>query len=93
MLKFKREGTDLCADTFIVCNFYPQGKIQKHQTFEAEIAAHTNSIKSLKSTGKQMISEGHFASDQIRVSVSPKHPVAKRIKDIIFGILLLETFV
>ena len=82
--------------THLLYAISPQGKIQKHQTFEAEIAAHTNSIKSLKSTGKQMISEEHFASDQIRVSDSSKHPVAKRLRTyflIVVGIILLILFV
>lgn len=45
-----------------------QGKIQKHQTFEAELAAHSNAIHTLKSTGKSMIDQQHFASTQMRVS-------------------------
>ncbi len=50
--------------------FVVQGKIQKHQTFEAELAAHNNVIHTLKSTGKRMIDHQHFAATQIRVSLS-----------------------
>jgi spectrin alpha len=46
-----------------------QGKIQKHQTFEAELAAHSNAIHTLKSTGKEMINQQNIASDKIKVSV------------------------
>ncbi len=48
--------------------FFIQGKIQKHQTFEAELAAHSNVIHTLKSTGKNMIDQRHFALAQIKVS-------------------------
>jgi predicted proteasome-type protease len=43
-----------------------QAKIQKHQAFEAEVAAHSNAIVVLDNTGKEMISQNHFASDKIR---------------------------
>lgn len=43
-----------------------QAKIQKHQAFEAEVAAHSNAIVVLDNTGTEMISQGHFASDTIR---------------------------
>lgn len=58
---------------------YIQGKIQKHQTFEAEIAAHSNSIHSLKSTGKEMISQEHFASEQIKVRLDLTMTVAQKV--------------
>ena len=45
-----------------------QAKIQKHQAFEAEVAAHANAIKVLDETGNEMIAEEHFASEIIRVS-------------------------
>lgn len=43
-----------------------QAKIQKHQAFEAEVAAHSNAIVVLDNTGTEMISQNHFASDMIR---------------------------
>lgn len=43
-----------------------QAKIQKHQAFEAEVAAHSNAIVSLDNTGSEMIAQHHFASDVIR---------------------------
>lgn len=45
----------------------PQGKLQKHQAFEAEVQANAGTIIKLDETGNVMISEGHFASETIRV--------------------------
>lgn len=44
-----------------------QAKIQKHQAFEAEVAAHANAIQVLDQTGNEMIGQQHFASETIRV--------------------------
>ena len=44
-----------------------QGKLQKHEAFEAEVAAHRNSIVSLNSAGDEMIKANHFASSSIKV--------------------------
>ena len=44
-----------------------QVKLQKHQAFEAEISAHTNTIITIKATGEQMISEEHYESVTIKV--------------------------
>ena len=62
-----------CLLAAVLCTYsdiflFPQAKIQKHQTFEAEIAAHNNSIISLKSTGRAMIGQQHFASENIQVA-------------------------
>lgn len=46
-----------------------QGKLQKHQAFEAEVQANAGAIVKLDETGNQMINEGHFSSETIRVSV------------------------
>lgn len=43
-----------------------QGKLQKHQAFEAEISAHSNAIIELQENGEGMISESHYASELIR---------------------------
>ena len=48
-----------------------QGKLQKHQAFEAEVQANSGAIVKLDETGNLMISEGHFASETIRVSWGP----------------------
>ncbi|XP_046986663.1 spectrin alpha chain isoform X3 [Schistocerca americana] len=50
-----------------------QAKIQKHQAFEAEVAAHSNAIVSLDNTGMEMINQGHFASDIIRRRLDELH--------------------
>ena len=44
-----------------------QAKIQKHQAFEAEVAAHSNAIVQLDNAGIEMINQQHFASDVIKV--------------------------
>lgn len=44
-----------------------QGKLQKHQAFEAEVQANAGAIIKLDDTGNLMITEGHFASETIRV--------------------------
>lgn len=49
---------------------HQQGKLQKHQAFEAEVQANSGAIVKLDETGNLMISEGHFASETIRVSRS-----------------------
>lgn len=49
--------------------FCLQGKLQKHQAFEAEVQANSGAIVKLDETGNQMINEGHFASETIRVSL------------------------
>lgn len=50
------------------CSLLPtQVKIQKHQSFEAEIAAHNHSILSLKAKGLEMIQKDHFAAEAIKV--------------------------
>ena len=43
-----------------------QAKIQKHQAFEAEVAAHSNAVVVLDNTGMEMINQAHFAAEIIR---------------------------
>ncbi|XP_032452714.1 spectrin alpha chain isoform X2 [Nasonia vitripennis] len=50
-----------------------QAKIQKHQAFEAEVAAHSNAIVLLDNTGSEMIAQHHFASDIIRKRLEELH--------------------
>lgn len=47
--------------------FLFQAKIQKHQAFESEVAAHSNAIVALDNTGSELINQNHFASDIIKV--------------------------
>uniref|UniRef100_H3CBT9 Spectrin alpha chain, non-erythrocytic 1 n=1 Tax=Tetraodon nigroviridis TaxID=99883 RepID=H3CBT9_TETNG len=50
-----------------------QGKLQKHQAFEAEVQANAGTIIKLDETGNLMISEGHFASETIRSRLEELH--------------------
>jgi len=50
-----------------------QAKIQKHQAFEAEVAAHSNAIVVLDNTGSEMIKAQHFASEVIRQKLEELH--------------------
>ncbi|KAM9327207.1 spectrin alpha chain, non-erythrocytic 1 isoform 3-T3 [Gastrophryne carolinensis] len=50
-----------------------QGKLQKHQAFEAEVQANSGAIVKLDETGNQMISESHFASETIRTRLVELH--------------------
>ncbi|RUS85999.1 hypothetical protein EGW08_006269 [Elysia chlorotica] len=50
-----------------------QAKIQKHQAFEAEVAAHANAIVMLDETGNEMIAQDHFASEIIRDRLEELH--------------------
>lgn len=50
-----------------------QAKIQKHQAFEAEVAAHSNAIVSLDNTGQEMINQSHFAADVIQRRLDELH--------------------
>ncbi|XP_069769221.1 spectrin beta chain, non-erythrocytic 5-like [Narcine bancroftii] len=52
-----------------------QGKLQKHQTFEAEIMANQNRIRSIDAEGEQLINEGHYAVNEIE-------PRIKQIQDL-----------
>lgn len=55
------------SDTSLVLVSVTQGKLQKHQAFEAEVQANAGTIVKLDEIGNMMISEGHFASETIRV--------------------------
>ncbi|KAG8554928.1 hypothetical protein GDO81_003933 [Engystomops pustulosus] len=50
-----------------------QGKLQKHQAFEAEVQANAGAIVKLDNTGNQMIAESHFASETIRTRLVELH--------------------
>ncbi|XP_015205968.2 spectrin beta chain, non-erythrocytic 5 isoform X1 [Lepisosteus oculatus] len=42
-----------------------QAKLQKHQSFEAEILANHNRVEALTKEGERMLGSGHYAHDQI----------------------------
>jgi spectrin alpha len=50
-----------------------QAKIQKHQAFEAEVAAHSNAIVVLDNTGMEMINQGHFNKGPIKDRLDELH--------------------
>ncbi|XP_035684930.1 spectrin alpha chain, non-erythrocytic 1-like isoform X36 [Branchiostoma floridae] len=50
-----------------------QGKLQKHQAFEAEVQANSNAIMVLDTTGQEMISESHFRSEDIQATLDELH--------------------
>lgn len=50
-----------------------QAKIQKHQAFEAEVAAHSNAIVVLDNTGMEMIHQDHFQRDAIKERLDELH--------------------
>ncbi|KAL3280132.1 hypothetical protein HHI36_017636 [Cryptolaemus montrouzieri] len=50
-----------------------QAKIQKHQAFEAEVAAHSNAIVVLDNTGREMINQNHYESETIRRRLDELH--------------------
>jgi spectrin alpha len=50
-----------------------QAKIQKHQAFEAEVAAHSNAIVVLDNTGIEMINHDHFRKVEIRERLDELH--------------------
>ncbi|KAK0146701.1 Spectrin alpha chain, non-erythrocytic 1 [Merluccius polli] len=60
-----------------------QGKLQKHQAFEAEVQANAGAIIKLDDTGNLMITEGHFASETIRTRLEELHRL--------WDLLLLKT--
>uniref|UniRef100_A0A452V9R5 Spectrin alpha chain, non-erythrocytic 1 n=1 Tax=Ursus maritimus TaxID=29073 RepID=A0A452V9R5_URSMA len=65
-----------------------QGKLQKHQAFEAEVQANSGAIVKLDETGNLMISEGHFASETIRVSRSSWELLLEKMRE--KGVKLLQ---
>ncbi len=42
-----------------------QGKVQKHQNFEAELQANQARIEAVNQTGQELIQAEHYGSDQI----------------------------
>lgn len=52
----------------VFCFYLWQGKLQKHQAFEAEVQANATAIIKLDEFGNKMITNEHFATEIIRVS-------------------------
>lgn len=50
-----------------------QGKIQKHQAFEAELNANQSRLDAVDNTGEQLIGDEHYASEQIRERLDELH--------------------
>ena len=50
-----------------------QAKIQKHQAFEAEVAAHANSLDELDRSGYKMVNEEHYESETIKARLEEIH--------------------
>lgn len=76
-----------------------QGKLQKHQAFEAEVQANSAAITKLDDTGNLMISESHFSSETIRVGLktsehlTPAHSLLHSLPlPLTFSHLLLVLF-
>lgn len=65
------EGSVVASVTHFMV--HQQGKLQKHQAFEAEVQANSGAIVKLDETGNLMISEGHFASETIRTRLMELH--------------------
>ena len=60
--------SNFCITLCLAFMYFPfQAKIQKHQAFESEVAAHSNAIVALDNTGSELINQNHFASDIIKV--------------------------
>lgn len=50
-----------------------QGKLQKHQAFEAELNVNQSRLDAVDKTGEQLIADEHYASDQIRERLDELH--------------------
>ena len=57
-----------------------QAKIQKHEAFEAEVAAHYNAITNLDEAGERLINDGHYASTTIRARLDEIHRLWEQLK-------------
>ena len=57
-----------------------QAKIQKHEAFEAEVAAHYNAITNLDDAGFKLIGEGHYNSQTIQERLDEIHRLWEELK-------------
>jgi len=57
-----------------------QAKIQKHEAFEAEVAAHYNAITNLDDAGFKLIGDGHYNSQIIQERLDEIHRLWEELK-------------
>lgn len=57
-----------------------QAKIQKHEAFEAEVAAHYNAITNLDDSGLKLINDGHYNSQTIQERLDEIHRLWEELK-------------
>ena len=57
-----------------------QAKMQKHESFEAEVAAHYNAIVNLDQFGRKMIDSGHYASQTVQERLDEIHRLWEELK-------------
>ena len=58
-----------------------QAKIQKHEAFEAEVAAHYNAITALDDNGGDLIRAEHYASAQIQTRLDDIHRLWEELRE------------
>ncbi|CAH8447491.1 unnamed protein product [Schistosoma bovis] len=56
-----------------------QAKKQKHQAFELEVTAHSETLSALDSSGEEMIGQGHYASEIIKNRLDELHALWERL--------------
>jgi spectrin alpha len=57
-----------------------QAKIQKHEAFEAEVAAHYNAIVALDECGNELIRNGHYAAQKVQERLDEIHRLWEELK-------------
>lgn len=88
---FKRDADELEAwiieklqtaneDSYYKDSTNLQAKIQKHEAFEAEVAAHYNAITSLDDQGADLIRNEHYASQKIQERLDEIHRLWEELK-------------
>ena len=50
-----------------------QGKLQKHQAFEAELNANESRLDAIDASGKELIDGEHYASDKVQERLDELH--------------------
>ena len=58
-----------------------QGKIQKHQAFEAELNANESRLEAIDTSGKQLIDDEHYASEQVQERLDELHELWRHLFD------------
>lgn len=78
------EASHLLAVLYFVSSQDPtnlQGKIQKHQAFEAELDANESRIAAIATKGQEMIDAGHEMSPDIQARVDDVNDLWVLLKD------------